>query len=320
MKLQAYPTPDLGLDEILALHPTGYNANCWYGKRCKPYTIPITVESLEDLYWYVPASDKIESATYWAVDCEGNKEAIAPTFHIAGEDSGGNHYLAWNGLQAFPTYDIFQIWVELEYENGEKQTFFTEQYEVEECVGNDIIYACYSKDDNGGYDSNGTWVGNAINPYGLDSTAHVELRYYNNYVVRDLKVLYTGTTLEYTAFNSRPVKTGRTKTYTVYAEVLPYWYEESVSAAFAKGVVQVAGKQYYLTSYSSTTVGDPCCERITINATAQENVTIGMSCSIDECNQLEVIVLPDCSLGRLIAEPTTATECELGTLTYSILL
>lgn len=318
MILSKYPEANKTIEQIVAAHPKGYNHNCAYGKRCKAYRIPITSTLLSDLNWYIQLDKKIKSMRLMAVDCEGTTETMVPDYHIAGQDGDGNHYIVLNSLEALPSLTTYQMWFEATYVDNSKQSFFSEEYEIVLCDVVDIVYSCYNESDNGGYDMNGAWIGYANNPYKVDNTGNVQIRYFNNYIIRDLKVLYSGSQMTFTAFNSRAVKTDRVKTYSIHTEVMPYWYEEMVSSAFAKGYVFIDGSYWSISDYSSTPVGDSCCERLTLDIIAKKEDSVAMSCSTS-CNY-DQIILPDCSLGRLSYTITTIEgDCSLGSLSQTCL-
>jgi hypothetical protein len=312
MILNKYIEPNKLVSDILELYPNGYNSNCFYGNRCKSYTIPISFDALAELFWYIQTVSKPKDFKIKATDCNGDVTDLQPIYHIIGKDGNGDWYILFNGLAELPPYDIFQLWVEVTYENDSVQTFFTEQYEVDKCPLFDMVYACYSKDDNGGFDGNGAWIGEAIEPFAISGSGHVGLRYFDNYTLRDLAVHYTGTQITYTAFKSRNVKSERVKTYSIYSEVVPYWYEEAISSAFAKGTVTISGKQYKISEYSSSTVGNICCERVTLNILATEESSLAMSCSTDNCSNVS---LPDCTIGAIsVTYSNVEYDCSIGNI------
>lgn len=314
MILKKYLELNKTVADIHAIYPEGYNANCYYGKRCKSYTIPIDYVKAQELHWYVEVESEVESFKLYSVSCKAGIAEIDKNYHIIGKDDSDQEYITWKGLTNIP-HDIFQIWIEVKYTNGNIRSFFTEEYELNFCDTFDIVYSCYNKDDNGGYDMNGAWIGLPNNPYAVDSTGNVNLRYFNNYTLRDLKVLYSGSQITYTAFKNRAVKSERVKNYSVYTEVIPYWYEEMISSAFSKGYVFIDGSYYSITEYSSVPVGDVCCERVTLNIIATEVNSVAVSCS-KECI-IEDLELPDCFIGTLsYTEDVIEKDCEIGNMSY----
>ena len=315
MILNRYSELNKTVAQINSLYPNGYNANCSYGKKCKHYTIPIDFAIAQELFWYVNVEKKVEDFKIYSVSCSEGIVEIDKNYHIIGKDSNGNEYITWKGLTDLP-HDHFQIWVEVTYTDGTIRSFFTEEYSKAFCDTFDTVYACYNKDDNGGYDMNGAWIGLANDPYSVDATGNVNVRYFNNYTLRDLKVLYSGAQITYTAFSNRPVKSERVKTYTIYTEVIPYWYDELISSAFSKGYVFIDGSYYSITEYSSAPVGDPCCERMTLNILATKTDTVAVSCS-KEC-VIEDLESKDCTLGELsYINETVQKDCSLGNLSYT---
>jgi hypothetical protein len=261
-----------------------YQSNCHYGDKCPKYYIPIDVDSSKDLYWYMELTKEPASVKHYMIDaCTGNSMIQKPRFYLYGENNEG-YYGVVNGYNSLP-YEKFAIAVKVTYSDGTYQYFYSEIYEREICINFDTVYACYNKNDNGGYDANDIYTG-------LPTTTilgNPELRYYHNYTIRGLKALYSGKKITYTAINYKPVKAVQEKTATITHEVLPYWYEDFTSQAFAKGVITIDGYQYTITDYSSSQVGDPCCERLGANSTASKTTSISFSCSTDTCNALPCI-------------------------------
>lgn len=263
-----------------------YQSNCHYdSNKCQQYYIPIDVESSKDLYWYMDLEKQPASVKHYMVDiCTGTYAIKKPRFYLYAKNDEG-YYGVINGYTSLP-YEQFCIAVEVTYTDGTKQYFYSESYQkAKACENINTVYACYNKKDNGGFDANGIYTGQPVTKY----LGNQDLRYYHNYTARDLKFLYSGKKITYTALNYRPTKSVQDKTATLYVEVMPYWYEEYFSQAFAKGTVIIDDYQYTITDYSSSIIGDPCCERLDINATATKTTSVTFTCSTDTCNVLACV-------------------------------
>jgi hypothetical protein len=123
--------------------------------------------------------------------------------------------------------------------------------------------------------------------------------------------LYSGKSITYTTLNNRPTKSEQKTTVSIYHEVVPYWYEQYVAQAFAKGIVVIDGYQYTISDYTSSQVGDACCERLGVTITAEKTSTVTFSCSTELCEGLVCVPL---------SIPTDDIELCMDDATYSILL
>jgi hypothetical protein len=271
-------------------------STCYYdSNRCNNYFIPITTATAKDLYWYVDTLTQVSSVEHRVINyCTGASKVVRPRFHLYGVNEDADHYGVINGLNSLP-YETFVIAVKVTYTSGSTQWFYSEVYEREDCAAVDMVFACYNKNDNGGYDANNIYTGEP-------TTTHIGnplLRYYHNYTLRGLKSLYSGKKITFTALNYKPVKATQSTNVGIYYEAIPYWYEQYTSQSFAKGVVVIDDIQYTLLEYSSQAVGDPCCELVSSTIVGGKTITTTYSCSSDLCEALvcNEIVLPDFSLG-----------------------
>lgn len=257
---------------------------CKFGthKKCPSYAIPIT----DTVKWAVSYQLKLREApakvrAYYSDLCsEMEIEAKFQTMLYA-RDYADSYYANFLGLKELPEYDSFYIYFEVRYADNSIERFFSQDFVKERCDTINVIEACYSDLDNGGYDSDGNYLG--LPAEALFGNAN--LRYYHIYPVRELTTMYQGKNLTYKTLNngSKVVKTTSETTYQISYEVLPYWYDEEVAKAFEKGVVTVLDKQYTLKEFKAESVGNPSCSRVYNTVLASEIKNIAMSCGSSDC-------------------------------------
>jgi hypothetical protein len=213
---------------------------------------------------------------------------------MVGTDTYGNYYAVLNSLQLPPVLQ-FVIAVEVVYADNTRQWFFTQTYQIEEtCAPVDVLYACYGATDNGGYDSNSVYYGLPVQVLQGDP----QMRYFHNYTLRGLSALYGGRKNTYTAFRGRPTRTESEVSYNISHEVIPYWYEEVIAEAYARGVVYIGNFKYEIAEYESTPIGDACCERLQCVARAVKTNTTTHGCVFEICVP-STCVLPDVAVMSL---------------------
>lgn len=320
--------------------PISVASTYYYNKSiCRQYFIPITLETADNFYWYAEFEGEPSAVEFYCYDtCTKEKKPFIPENYIVGKNTNDVWYVVINGVnESFPCGDLSQIGVKATISTKD-WWYWSEVYKIEECgagvidcysgyynvsdnIKFDIVYSCYGKNDNSGYDANGIYLGKPV----VRKFGNSGVRYYHNFPLRNLRVTYSGTKMTYTTLNKRPTKNQLIKTYTISFEAVPYWYEEQFSNAFAKGVVTIDGAQYTISEYSSALIGDPCCERVVVNITAQKtseaNKVITFSCSADECTppvqdcdfEVGVITDPvyDCTLSGM---EITGIDCTLENL------
>lgn len=250
--------------------------------KCPSYAIPIT----DATKWAVSYQLKLKLPparikAYFKDLCSEMEIEMKFTTLLYATDPNQNNYANFLGLKTLPEYDSFYIYFEVRYPDNSIERFFSQDFIKERCDVVNVIEACYSDVDNGGYDSEGNYIG-------LPSEVimgNANLRYYHMYPVRELTSMYQGKTLTYKTLNngSKVVKTTAETTYQISYEVLPYWYDEEVAMAFEKGVVTVLDKQYTLKEYKAEVVGNPSCSRVYNTVLASEIKNIAMSCGSADC-------------------------------------
>ena len=262
-------------EELDACKPSGHT-------KCPSYAIPITEATQWALSYQLQLrAEPSRIKAFFKDMCSDMETEFKFQTLLYALDPNNNYYANFLGLKALPEYDSFYIYFEVAYADNSIQRFFSQDFVKERCDVVNVIEACYSELDNGGYDSDGNYLG-------LPSSVimgNAELRYYHMYPVRELTTMYQGKTLTYKTLNngSKVVKTTSETTYQISYEVLPYWYDEEVARAFEKGVVTVLDKQYTLKEYKAEAVGNPSCSRVYNTVLASEIKNISMSCGSADC-------------------------------------
>lgn len=307
---------------------------------CRPYYIPISDETVDNFYWYTEFTGEPSAVEFYCYnECTEEKTVIQPEFYVVGKNTDDNWYTTLNGLKGtFPCGEFSQIGVKATV-NGQEWWYWSEVYQIDQCGASPIncssnvynvdtqdrfetVFSCYSSNDNGGYDDNGIYLGKAKSAKFGDRG----VRYYHNFPLRGLKVVYGGTRFTYTTLNNRPTKNSIERTYFIRFEVVPYWYEEQFSNSFAKGVIVIDGQQYTIIDYSTSPVGNECCERFNVSITAQKTSKIGktvtFSCSSDACTppvldcRIETAVIKDPSYDCTMSGMQIINiDCEMSGMT-----
>jgi hypothetical protein len=251
-------------------------------KKCLSYAIPITDAVKSSISYQLQLKEIPTRITAFYADlCSDMESEFKFQTLLYAMAPNGSHYANFLGLKTLPEYDSFYIYFEVAYEDNSIERFFSQDFVKERCSVVNLIEACYSENDNAGYDSDGNYLGLPMMPI----FGNAYLRYYHMYPVRELTTMYQGKTLTYKTLNygSKVVKTTSETTYQISYEVLPYWYDEEVSKAFEKGVVTALDKQYILKEFKAEVVGDPTCSRVYNTVLASEIKNISMSCGTTEC-------------------------------------
>jgi len=253
-------------------------------KKCPSYAIPITDAVKSSISYQLQLKALPTSITAYFSDLCSEMEtefkfqtllyALAPNSDV---------YANFLGLKTLPEYETFYIYFEVSYPDNTIERFFSQDFVKERCDTVNVIEACYSENDNSGYDSDGNYLGLPLQVI----FGNAYLRYYHMYPVRQLTTMYQGKNLTYKTLNngSKVVKTTSETTYQISYEVLPYWYDEEVAMAFEKGVVTVLDKQYTLKEYKAETVGNPSCSRVYNTVLASEIKITAMSCGTFDCEK-----------------------------------
>ena len=253
-------------------------------KKCPSYAIPITDAVKSSISYQLQLKALPTRITAYFSDLCSEMEtefkfqtllyALAPNSDV---------YANFLGLKTLPEYETFYIYFEVSYQDNTIERFFSQDFVKERCDTVNVIEACYSENDNSGYDSDGNYLGLPFQVI----FGNAYLRYYHMYPVRQLTTMYQGKNLTYKTLNngSKVVKTTSETTYQISYEVLPYWYDEEVAMAFEKGVVTVLDKQYTLKEYKAETVGNPSCSRVYNTVLASEIKITAMSCGTFDCEK-----------------------------------
>lgn len=253
-------------------------------KKCPSYAIPITDGVKSSISYQLQLKALPTRITAYFSDLCSEMEtefkfqtllyALAPNSDV---------YANFLGLKTLPEYETFYIYFEVSYQDNTIERFFSQDFVKERCDTVNVIEACYSENDNSGYDSDGNYLGLPFQVI----FGNAYLRYYHMYPVRQLTTMYQGKNLTYKTLNngSKVVKTTSETTYQISYEVLPYWYDEEVAMAFEKGVVTVLDKQYTLKEYKAETVGNPSCSRVYNTVLASEIKITAMSCGTFDCEK-----------------------------------
>ncbi len=257
---------------------------CKFGshKKCPSYAIPITEAVKSSISYQLQLRESPKRIrSYFADLCSEMEIEFKFQTLLYGLNTRDEYYANYLGFKELPEYDSFYVYFEVTYNDNSIERFFSQDFLKERCENVAIIEACYSENDNSGYDSDGNYLGLPVDAIFGNS----DLRYYHMYPVRELTTMYQGNNLTYKTLNngSKVVKTTTEKTYQISYEVLPYWYDEEVVKAFEKGVVNVLGKQYTLKEFKAEPVGNPSCSRVYNTVTASEIKNISMSCGTAEC-------------------------------------
>lgn len=251
-------------------------------KKCPSYAIPITDAVKSSISYQLQLKALPTRITAYFSDlCSEMETEFKFQTLLYGIAPNSNVYANFLGLKTLPEYDSFYIYFEVAYQDNSIERFFSQDFLKERCENVSLIEACYSENDNSGYDSDGNYLGLPVSAiYG-----NANLRYYHIYPVRQLITMYQGNNLTFKTLNngSKVVKTTTEKTYQISYEVLPYWYDDEVVKAFEKGVVNVLGKQYTLKEFKAESIGNPSCSRVYNTITASEINVISMSCGTAEC-------------------------------------
>jgi hypothetical protein len=266
-----------------------YQYNGKYDKGCRTYFIPFLRQQWNLLYWYIEMSKVPASITFKYIDvCECTFHDLNMGKLLIGINADGNYYAVANS-PALPAAKEFVLAAEVVYADNTRQWFFSQVYEEQEsCVPVEMLYACYSPLDMGGFDGNGIYYGKAVTVLEGDP----EMRYFHNYTLRGLVALYGGRKHTYTSFLRRPTKTESEVTFNLSSEIIPYWYEQYIAEAYARGVVYVSNEKYEISEYESVPVGDACCERLLATAKAVKTRTTTHGCIFEICVP-STCILPD---------------------------
>lgn len=191
-----------------------FQYNSHYGKGCRNYTIPLYAQHTNVPYWYIEFPKTPQSLSYKFIDpCSCTYGDADIKNYVVGTNTDGVYYAVLNGFTTPPITSQFILAVEVIYGDGTRQWFYSQTYEYEsECTPVEVLYACYSPTDNGGFDANGVY-------YGLPATTvsgNPTMRYFHNYTLRGLAATYGGKKILYTMFANKPTKSESETQYNVW--------------------------------------------------------------------------------------------------------
>jgi hypothetical protein len=210
------------------------------------------------------------------------------------KDANGNYYFVGNSF--IVNEKCFSFKLVAHYTDSTTETFYSQQF-VKDCNGSDLIKSCYN---NGGFDSNGIYCGEADQSFFYGDP---QLKYLHQFYVRSSSVLFTNTKTEFTKVNNRPLNYSNTKEYEFTGEAVPLWYSENLEAMFNRGTFLYKAKRYFINAIEFTNISK-CCElvKMLVKCIFQKSDQLG--CEVKDCEA------PICVPIEFPLMPFTQTFCK----------
>lgn len=241
-----------GINGNPSVIPENFLFNCIRNTKCqKPYFVP--VHSIGDLMLYADVPfGTIQSHVVTVIGCKadgtpiGEGDTVESCNYGYGTLPGGGNFAIFTGFQSDTILLNFFVKIIITVA-GIQHVYFSEQFEIENCLSLTDIQACYGENiayPETQYDCNGIY-------YGKANVGNTNLRYVHKGFVRQGNVIERSNKITTTLFNSRlSYKAVLTKEFVFQCETVPRFYKDHLISIFTRGNIFIDAILYTISEES----------------------------------------------------------------------
>ena len=253
--MKLFPTPS----PVASNQYGAYVKNCQRGPCELPFTGPIpSIPELQvyiDFGGYPPALIELTLQDTCNPD---HTEQLFASNYIVGQTPEGNYYGVFKYFSS-PLVPVtnFVVWADvyLDTPGGPVNvTYFSEMLTVEPCAPLLKVKACQPENaTTTGFDINGVYYGLPVN---MDYLGQDGVRYFHIAWVRFGKVREVSNKATFTASLVRNFRTTVEKIWLLESELVPQWYKDELLAIYARGAINVSGKNWLVSDLAIEALND----------------------------------------------------------------